>query len=119
MADTMNRGFSNTGQQPRHAGQGGHGGHGGSTGRQEESTGVVGSVVEGAQNLASSVGSSVAGAAEQAWDTTRQVAGQVADYAETAYDSARSFMRRYPFATLGIGFGLGFLLCLALQSKRS
>jgi ElaB/YqjD/DUF883 family membrane-anchored ribosome-binding protein len=113
MADTMNRGLSNTGQQPRHAG------HGGSTGRQEEAGGAVSNVLEGAQNLASSVGSTVAGAAEQAWDTTRQAASAVTDAAENAYDSATRFMRRYPFATLGIGFGLGFLVCMALQSSRS
>jgi ElaB/YqjD/DUF883 family membrane-anchored ribosome-binding protein len=114
MADTLNRGLSNTGQQPRHAGQGG---------RQEEASGVLGSVVEGAQNVASSVGSTVAGAAGQAWDTTRNVASSVgstvADYAETAYDSTTNFMRRYPFATLAIGFGLGFLVCMAFQSKRA
>ncbi len=117
MADTMNRGLGNTGQQPRHGGQGG------GAGRREESGSTVGNVLEGAQNLASSVGSSVAGAAEQAWDTTRQYAGQaasaVADYAGDAYDSATTFMRRYPFATLGIGFGLGFLVCMALTSNRS
>ena len=114
MADTMNRGMGNTGQQPRHSHQGGQGG-----GRQEESAGgLAGSVMEGAQNVASTVGH----AAEQAWDTTRQYAQQagsaVANAAETAWDSSRDFMRRYPFATLAIGFGLGFLVCLAV-SKRS
>jgi ElaB/YqjD/DUF883 family membrane-anchored ribosome-binding protein len=109
MADTMNRGLGNTGQQPRHATQGG---------RQEESSGgLAGSVLEGAQNVASTVGH----AAEQAWDTTRQYAQQagsaVANAAETAWDSTTSFMRRYPFATLGIGFGLGFLVCLAIRNR--
>jgi ElaB/YqjD/DUF883 family membrane-anchored ribosome-binding protein len=111
MADTMNRGLSNTGQQPRHGGQAGR--------REESSGGVVSNVLEGAQNLASSVGSTVAGAAEQAWDTTRHAASAVADAAETAYDSATGFMRRYPFATLGIGFALGFLVCMALESRRA
>ena len=121
MADNVNRG-SNTGQQPRHATQGG---------RQEESSGsTMGNVLETAQNVASNVGQ----AASQAWDTTRQAAGQawdttrqyaqqagstVADYAETAWDSSRSFLRRYPFATLAMGFGLGFLVCMAMQSNRS
>jgi ElaB/YqjD/DUF883 family membrane-anchored ribosome-binding protein len=110
MADTMNRGLGNTGQQPRHSNQGG--------GRQEESSsGLAGSVMEGAQNVASTVGH----AAEQAWDTTRQYAQQagsaVADAAETAWDSSRDFMRRYPFATLAIGFGLGFLVCLAVSNR--
>ena len=111
MADTMQRSSSNTGQQPRHAGA--------TRPHEETSGGVMGSVVEGAQNVASTV----ANAAEQAWDTTRHVAGQaastVANAAETAWDSTTTFMRRYPLATLAFGFGLGFLVCMALQSKRS
>jgi hypothetical protein len=116
MADTLNRGTSNTGQQARHGGQAGHTGQGG---RQEEASGVLGNVLEGAQNVASSVGSTVANAAGQAWDTTRNVASNVADYAETAYDSTTSFMRRYPLATLAIGFGLGFMVCMAFTSRRA
>jgi ElaB/YqjD/DUF883 family membrane-anchored ribosome-binding protein len=109
MADTMNRGLSNTGQQPRHSTPGG---------RQEESSGgLAGSVLEGAQNVASTVGQ----AAEQAWDTTRQYAQQagsaVANAAETAWDSTTTFMRRYPFATLAIGFGLGFLVGMAVSNR--
>lgn len=115
MADTMNRGFSNTGQQPRHAGSPGGTSHAG--GQQEAASGVLGSVVEGAQNVASTVGH----AAGQAWDSTRQYASQagsaVADVAENAFDSATTFMRRNPLATLGIGFGLGFLVCLALSHR--
>ena len=85
MADTMNRGMGNTGQQPRHSNQG----QGGA--RQEESAGgLAGSVLEGAQNVASTVGH----AAEQAWDTTRQYATQagsaVANAAETAWDGSRA-----------------------------
>jgi ElaB/YqjD/DUF883 family membrane-anchored ribosome-binding protein len=113
MAETLNRGTSNTGQQARHGGQAGQGG------RQEEPSGVVGNVIEGAQNLASSVGSTVANAAGQAWDTTRNVASTVAEAAETTYDSTTAFMRRYPFATLAIGFGLGFLVCMAFTSRRA
>ncbi len=109
-----NRGFSATAEQ--------HGQKTGNAGRgtkPEEAKGVMGNVVEGAQNLASSVAS----AAENAWDTTRNVAQKtastVAGAAEDAWDSTTNFMRRYPFATLGIGIGLGFLLCMALQSRRS
>jgi ElaB/YqjD/DUF883 family membrane-anchored ribosome-binding protein len=109
MMAEMNRGFSNTGQQARHSTQGG---------RQEESSGgLAGSVLEGAQNVASNVGH----AAEQAWDTTKQYAQQagtaVANAAETAWDSTTTFMRRYPFATLAIGFGLGFLVCMAVSNR--
>ena len=109
MAEAINRGFS--------------GGHQAGTStpgtqrRKEEAAGVVGTVVEGAENVASSVGS----AAGQAWDATKhgaqKAATAVADAAETAWDSTTGFMRRYPFATLAIGFGLGFMVCLALRNR--
>jgi ElaB/YqjD/DUF883 family membrane-anchored ribosome-binding protein len=77
--------------------------------------GVMESVKEGAENLASTVTS----AAEQAWETTRQGAQQVANVAENAWDSTNDFMRRYPIVTLGIGMCMGFTLCLALQGRRA
>jgi ElaB/YqjD/DUF883 family membrane-anchored ribosome-binding protein len=78
---------------------------------------MLGSVVEGAQNVASSV----ATAAENAWETTRDAAksaaSTVASTAEDAWTGATRFMRNYPFATLAIGFGLGFLTAMALRSR--
>jgi ElaB/YqjD/DUF883 family membrane-anchored ribosome-binding protein len=84
-------------------------------GNQNAGTGVLESVKEGAENLASSVST----AAEQAWGATRQGAQQVAQAAETAFDSTNDFMRRYPLVTLGIGMCMGFSLCLALQGRRT
>ena len=84
-------------------------------GNQNAGAGVMESVKEGAENLASSVSS----AAGQAWDATRQGAHQVADVAGDAFDGATEFMRRYPIATLAIGLCMGFTLGLALQSRRA
>src|SRR5437660_8777695 len=128
MADTGNRGFATAGQQSGRERAGGPSpstSHRGT--RQEESSGglmgTVGNLVEGAENAASNVASSVASAAGQAWDATRsgaqQAASAVAGAAETAWDSTRGFMSRYPFATLAFGFGLGFLVCMALERNRS
>jgi ElaB/YqjD/DUF883 family membrane-anchored ribosome-binding protein len=112
MAAVNNPRFGNTGRQPSeregHAGAGNSGSGGGASG-------VMESVKEGAENLASSVST----AAGQAWDATRQGAQQVADVAETAWDTTNDFMRRYPLATLGIGMCIGFTLCLALQGRRA
>ncbi len=127
MPDSGNRGFATTGQQTgqRPGGPSPSTSHRGT--QKDESAGglmgSVGNVIEGAENLASNVASSVASAAGQAWDTTRhgaqQAASAVAGAAETAWDSTRGFMRRYPFGTLALGFGLGFLVCMALRSDRS
>jgi ElaB/YqjD/DUF883 family membrane-anchored ribosome-binding protein len=84
-------------------------------GNQNPASGVMESVKEGAEGLASTVSS----AAEQAWDATREGAQQVAHAAETAWDSTNDFMRRYPLVTLGIGMCMGFTLCLALQGRRA
>ncbi|MCC6419650.1 MAG: hypothetical protein IT429_15565 [Gemmataceae bacterium] len=118
MADTANRGSSNTGHQP-HAPR-----------KEETSGGAMGAIKEGIENVACSVES----ATEQAWDTTRNVAEQawdatrscvqqtastVAGAAETAWGSATNFMRRYPVATFAIGVGLGFMLCMVVRNNRS
>jgi ElaB/YqjD/DUF883 family membrane-anchored ribosome-binding protein len=84
-------------------------------GNQNPAGGVMESVKESAENLASTVSS----AAGQAWETTRQGAQQVAEVAESAWDSTNDFMRRYPLVTLGIGICLGFTLSMALQSRRT
>jgi hypothetical protein len=108
MAAVNNPRFGNTGRQPaeQESHSGGNSGSGAS--------GVLESVKEGAENLASSVSS----AAGQAWDATRQGAEQVAGVAETAWESTNDFMRKYPLVTLGIGMCMGFTLCLALQGRR-
>jgi hypothetical protein len=77
--------------------------------------GVMESVKEGAENVASSVSS----AAGQAWDATRQGAQQAAEIAGDAFESATEFMRRYPIATLAIGMCMGFTLGMALQGRRT
>jgi len=102
----------NASRLPRQQGKE-QGGRGGS--RQEESSGgMVGSVVEGAGDIASTA----AGAVGDAWDATRQGAQQaastVADVAENAWEETRDFMRRYPMAALGAGFCLGFLMAMAM-----
>lgn len=124
MAETGNRGFGATAEHQHTGHNRGNNPSGGSSGagrgsKTEEAQGMLGNVVEGAQNLASSVAS----AAGQAWDSTRDVAQKaastVANTAEDVWDSTTGFMRRYPFATLAIGFGLGFLVCMAMDSRRS
>lgn len=107
MASPTNRGRGGPGQQT------GTYGAGGSTtttqGQRSESGGVASGLMEKAQDLASNLGTT----AEEAWDSAREgiesAASAVADTAGDAFDSVTSFMRRYPFATLGFGFGLGFL----------
>jgi hypothetical protein len=105
MAESGSRG----GQQ----GQQGHGGQG-----QGGATGVLDTVRDQAQHLASNVGES----AQQAWDSTRQgvqqMAGRVGDTAGDAFGSLRGSMARYPFATLAVGFGLGMLVMMALDRRR-
>jgi ElaB/YqjD/DUF883 family membrane-anchored ribosome-binding protein len=63
-----------------------------------------------AQELASNLGTK----AGEAWDSTRQgvqqAASRVTDTAEEAFESVTGFVRRYPIATLCVGFGLGFLV---------
>jgi hypothetical protein len=77
--------------------------------------GVVESVKEKAQDLASGVASR----AGDAWDSARQGAQQayaaVADTAGDAFGEVTGFMRRYPMATLLVGFGLGFLAAQAFN----
>lgn len=109
MATVNNPRFGNTGGT-------GHD-HGDQAGQRvgDQAAGLMDSVREGAENVASSVSS----AAGQAWDSTRQGAEQVARYAETAWDSTNDFMRRYPLVTLGIGICMGISLCLALQPRRT
>ncbi len=71
-----------------------------------------------AGNLASDVGES----AQQAWDSTRRgvarAAGQIGGTAGDAWAGLTGAMRRYPFATLAVGFSLGVLVTLAMDRGR-
>src|ERR1051326_3344713 len=72
--------------------------------------GAVGGMVSAVKDAASSAVSS----AEGAWDSTRenvqQAASAVADTAADAWGDLTGLMRRYPFGTLFVGVGIGFLL---------
>jgi ElaB/YqjD/DUF883 family membrane-anchored ribosome-binding protein len=115
MSTVNNPRFGNPGNAGRSEGHQNAGQHGSGNSGQGGGAGIMESVKEGAETIASSVSS----AAGQAWDTTREGAQQVAHYAETAWDSTNDFMRRYPLVTLGIGMCMGFSLCLALQPRRA
>lgn len=112
MPDNRNQGFSGG----RQGGQGG--GHREDTSHKEAAggaTGLMTNVLEGAENVASSVATT----AGHAWDATRHgvesAASTVAGAAESAFDDATAFLRRYPMATLGAGIALGFVLSMALR----
>jgi ElaB/YqjD/DUF883 family membrane-anchored ribosome-binding protein len=59
--------------------------------------------------------------AQDAWDSTRegvqQAASAVADTAGNAWGDLTGFMRRYPFGTLFVGIGVGFLLAQILERR--
>jgi hypothetical protein len=65
--------------------------------------------------------SSVASTAEEAWDSTREgvqrAASTVAHTAGDAWGEVTGLMRRYPFGTLCVGIGLGFLLSRVLEDR--
>jgi ElaB/YqjD/DUF883 family membrane-anchored ribosome-binding protein len=87
-----------------------------------ESTGMAG-VVESVKEKAQDIASSAATQAEQAWESTRQgvqrAYSAVADTAGDAFAELTQFMRRYPLATLLVGFGLGFLAAQTISFRRS
>ena len=78
---------------------------------------MFGTVAGAAQGAASSVAS----AAEQAWETTsggaQQAASAVVHTAEDAWGSMRSCMGRYPIATFFAGVGVGALAVMALRRR--
>jgi ElaB/YqjD/DUF883 family membrane-anchored ribosome-binding protein len=108
------------------------------TGRTETS-GMMGTVKEKAQDLASGAsnvagqvkekaqewGSTAAHAAGQAWDATRQQtrewASQAAQTAENAWEGFGDLIRRHPVPSLLIAFGVGFVLGggLAVGTRRT
>jgi ElaB/YqjD/DUF883 family membrane-anchored ribosome-binding protein len=79
---------------------------------------MASAVKEKAQDMASSVAST----AEEAWDSTREgvqrAASAIADTAGDAWGDVTGFMRRYPFATLFAGIGVGFLLAQVINERR-
>jgi ElaB/YqjD/DUF883 family membrane-anchored ribosome-binding protein len=120
MPDSGNRGAGT--QQGRQ----GSGGQYGQLGQEKEGkgqqggvAGVLDTVRDQAQEVASRVGES----AEQAWDSTRQgvqqAAGWVGETAGDAFGGLRGSMARYPFATLAVGFGLGMLVMMMLDRRRA
>ena len=82
---------------------------------ESTAAGAMGAVKDKAKEFASEV----AGKAGEAWDSTRQGAQQwaaaVADQAEGAWKGFNSIVRRYPFPSLLVAFGLGFVLAEAMQ----
>src|SRR5579862_7518297 len=81
---------SESGNQGRQGFERSEGQHAGNAG-----TGVLESVRDTAENVASGVSS----AAEQAWDYTRQGAQQAGHIAEDALSTTTDFMRNYPLVT--------------------
>jgi hypothetical protein len=74
---------------------------------------MVTSVKDNVQGMASAVTAT----AEEAWDSTRQAASSVARTAENAWDDVTGLMRRYPFGTLFVGIGIGFVMCRILENQ--
>jgi hypothetical protein len=70
-------------------------------------------VKENIEGMASAVTST----AEDAWDTTREAASSVARTAGDAWGDLTGLMRRYPFGTLFVGLGLGFVLARLLENQ--
>jgi ElaB/YqjD/DUF883 family membrane-anchored ribosome-binding protein len=115
MADSGNRGAGTQQGRPGGGGQQGQG----KQGQGKEGQGGVAGVLETVRDQAQEVASNVGESAQQAWDSTRQnvqqVAGRVTDTAEDALGHLRTSMGRYPFATFFVGFGLGVLVALAVE----
>jgi ElaB/YqjD/DUF883 family membrane-anchored ribosome-binding protein len=116
MVGPVNRGFGGL-EQGHHAQESRPGGAG-----KSESGGVAG-VVESVKEKAQDLASAAASRAEDAWDTARhgvqRAYSSVADTAENALDNVTDYMRRYPFLTLCVGFGLGFLVAQSFSFGRS
>ncbi len=140
MAGAGNRGFGMPEQPSTGTGTGtgtsrtgthqGTGSHQGTSGQQHAASGGVAETVkQTAQDLASSVASragdaweSVSSQAGDVWEGARQgvsqAASTVADSAQDAFVNVRTFMGRYPFATLCAGIGIGFLFSRLLEGNN-
>ena len=83
--------------------------------------GTVGGMASAVKDKVEDVASSVASTAEEAWDSTREgvqrAASTVAHTAGDAWGEVTGLMRRYPFGTLCVGIGLGFLLSRVLEDR--
>ena len=79
--------------------------------------GMVSAVTEKVGDVASSVAST----AEGAWESTREgvqrAASTVADTAGDAWGEMTGLMRKYPFGTLCVGIGVGFLMAQLLEDR--
>jgi len=88
------------------------------SGSQERRSGQQNSGDEG---TLSEMASTVASTAEEAWDSTRegvqQAASAVADTAGNAWAEVTGLMRRYPFGTLCVGIGIGFVLSRLMEDR--
>jgi ElaB/YqjD/DUF883 family membrane-anchored ribosome-binding protein len=123
MAESGNRGAGTQQGRQGFGGQPGQGKQGQEKeGQVKQGQGGVAGVLDTVRDQAQEVASRVGESAEQAWDSTRQgvqqMAGRVSETAGDAFGSLRGSMARYPFATLAVGFGLGMLVMMALDRNR-
>ena len=81
--------------------------------------GTLGGVTAAVKDKVGDVASSVASTAEDAWDSTREGVRRAAHATGDAWDEMTGLMRRYPFGTLCVGIGVGFLLSRALDERRT
>jgi ElaB/YqjD/DUF883 family membrane-anchored ribosome-binding protein len=83
--------------------------------------GTVGGMASAVKDKVEDVASSVASTAEEAWDSTREgvqrAASTVAHTAGDAWEDVTGLMRRYPFGTLCVGIGIGFLLSRLVEDR--
>ena len=79
--------------------------------------GDLGGVTSAVKDKVGDVASSVASTAEDAWNSTREGTRQAAHMAGDAWDEMTGLMRRYPFGTLCVGIGVGFLLSRILEER--
>lgn len=97
----------------------GNQGPGGGRQPQRPNEGALGGMASAVKDAASSAAST----AEEAWDSTRegvqQAASAVAHTAGDAWGELTGLMRRYPFGTLFVGIGVGFLLSRLLEDRGS
>jgi len=93
----------------------------GSTSSAKGGESALSEVATTVRDKAQGMASTVAATAEDAWDGTRQgvqrAASAVADTAGDAWGEMTGLMRRYPFGTLFVGVGVGFLLSRLLEDR--
>jgi len=84
--------------------------------------GTLGGMASAVKDKVEDAAGSVASTAEEAWDSTREgiqrTASTVAHTAGDAWGEMTGLMRRYPFGTLCVGIGVGFLLSRLLGHPR-